>query len=148
MAFSERSSSICGTPHFQAPEMVRGEAHGLPAQLWALGVLLLEMVSGTPPFVIGQGPSSLKEQILTTTPDVSCLPPAARPLVDALLQREPTQRETAFPHGFSSVRMHPWLVELDWAAVESGRSVADFDFTAHAEQIKDLLPPCQPCSCT
>ena len=33
MAPTERSTSVCGTPHFHAPEIVRGEPHGLPAQV-------------------------------------------------------------------------------------------------------------------
>ena len=34
---------------------MRGEGHGPPAQLWALGVLLVEMLEGRPPFQAGNG---------------------------------------------------------------------------------------------
>jgi len=44
------STERVGTPHYHAPETVQGEGHGLAAQLWALGVLIAEMVDGTPPF--------------------------------------------------------------------------------------------------
>ena len=140
MGPSERSSSVCGTPHFHAPEVVRGEGHGLPAQLWALGVLLLEMVSGAPPFAEGRGSISLKEQILTAALDMSCLPEAAVAFAEALLTRDPERREALFPGGFGAVIAHPWLAELDWAAVESARSVPTFDFAAYAEQAEDLMP--------
>jgi len=42
--------SPAGTPYAMAPEQVRGEAADARADLWALGVLMSEMVSGTRPF--------------------------------------------------------------------------------------------------
>ena len=47
---TERSHSVCGTPHYHAPETVRGEGHGPPAQLWALGVLLYNLICGKMPY--------------------------------------------------------------------------------------------------
>jgi serine/threonine protein kinase len=49
-AENERSSSLVGTRHYHAPETVQGEPHGASAQLWALGVLIAEMINGVPPF--------------------------------------------------------------------------------------------------
>ncbi|KAL3931093.1 MAG: hypothetical protein SGPRY_001271 [Prymnesium sp.] len=139
MGMEERSTSLCGTPHFHAPEIVRGEPHGMPAQLWALGVLVVEMMAGRPPFFDRPSSPSLKEQILFASVDLTCLPEEARHLVAGLLERDVSVREASFPLGFESVMLHPWLQELDWVAIEEGQCVPDFDFTRHAEEIVSPL---------
>ena len=40
-----------GTPMYQAPELMRKQPHGVAVDWWALGCLLLEMVTGHSPFL-------------------------------------------------------------------------------------------------
>lgn len=141
IAPGERSTSVCGTLHYHAPEAVRGEAHGMPAQLWALGVLLVEVLTGRPPFWDGEGLPPVREQILAADPDYAPVPEEARPLAAALLALDPAAREASFPAGYADVAAHEWLAQLDWPAVESGARVPDFDFEAHAERVRRLAPP-------
>ena len=136
----ERSNSLCGTPHYQAPETLRGDGHGLPAQIWALGILMVEMMAGLPPFWDGAGSSNhkdLKQQILEAQPDLTTLPDEdAKDLAWHLLQERPEARQQSFPRGYVDVREHRWLATLDWHAVEAGHVVPDtFDFAAHAAQV-------------
>eukprot|EP00929_Paragymnodinium_shiwhaense_P105152 TRINITY_DN70060_c0_g1_i2.p1 TRINITY_DN70060_c0_g1~~TRINITY_DN70060_c0_g1_i2.p1 ORF type:complete len:542 (+),score=134.14 TRINITY_DN70060_c0_g1_i2:191-1816(+) len=42
--------TFCGTLDYCAPEMLQGEPHGLPVDVWALGVLLFEMLLVRAPF--------------------------------------------------------------------------------------------------
>ena len=138
VASDERSTSLCGTPHYHAPEAVRGDGHGLPAQLWAFGVLLVEMMAGVPPFWDGAGSRTLlplEDQILQAEPDLETVPDEdARALAAALLRLSPEERETAFPRGYADVMEHGWLAALEWQSLTEGSCVPEFEFAAHAAQ--------------
>lgn len=44
------STSICGTPEYMPPEVIREEGHGIAMDYWGLGVLTYEMMCGNTPF--------------------------------------------------------------------------------------------------
>ena len=48
-----------------APEVVAGKGHGKAVDWWSIGILLYEMLCGTPPFR-AQGRQKLQKQILTS----------------------------------------------------------------------------------
>lgn len=47
---SEKRVTFCGTLDYMSPEMLNSESHSPKMDVWALGVLLYEMLHGTPPF--------------------------------------------------------------------------------------------------
>jgi serine/threonine protein kinase len=49
-ALSGRRQTLCGTLDYLAPEMVENQAHDHTVDVWALGVLAYEFLTGGPPF--------------------------------------------------------------------------------------------------
>ena len=45
-----KTSTNCGTPVYLAPEILRGQGHSFEVDIWSLGVLMVELVSGQTPF--------------------------------------------------------------------------------------------------
>ena len=82
-----RTGMIIGSPHTIAPEQFEGKSLDSRADLWALGVLFYEMVTGRPPFT-GETIAALATEILHSIP----VPPSHRikalpARVDAIVAR-------------------------------------------------------------
>jgi eukaryotic-like serine/threonine-protein kinase len=77
---------VLGTPHYMAPEQFLGLQIGIPADLYAVGVIAYDLLTGTKPFV--GTTATVMQQVLNERPaDPSTLNPALSPLMDQVLQR-------------------------------------------------------------
>jgi serine/threonine-protein kinase len=78
---------VLGTPHYMAPEQYLGLAIGVPADLYAVGIIAYDLLTGTKPFV-GSTAATVMQQVLNQRPaDPSSLNPRLSPLMDQVLQR-------------------------------------------------------------
>ncbi len=59
---SELAETNCGTPLLMAPEILDGKLYGHKADVWSLGCLFYEMLTGFPPFT-GHDIGSLKANL-------------------------------------------------------------------------------------
>ncbi|GIL83200.1 hypothetical protein Vretimale_11287 [Volvox reticuliferus] len=106
-----------GTPDYLAPELLLGTGHGPEVDWWALGTILYEFVTGTPPFN-ADTPEEIFDNILDrriTWPDEDDMSSECRDLVDKLLHPNPLKR--LGHRGAGEVKLHPWFEGLDWTSL-------------------------------
>lgn len=93
-----RTGMLCGTPRYLSPEQVSGEKPGPATDLYALGIVLYEMLAGAPPFS-GPTPAQLMHQHLSESPPPlpqitpgASIPPALNSVLLKALEKDPAMR--------------------------------------------------------
>ncbi|GAB2274907.1 hypothetical protein Dimus_009677 [Dionaea muscipula] len=101
--------AMAGTPLFMAPEVVRGEEQGFPADIWSLGCTIIEMATGKSPWSAGDFDHTSGDVVPVTLSLVyriaycegsaleypSWLSEEARDFLSKCLTRDPRERWTA-----------------------------------------------------
>ena len=89
------SGTLVGTVAYMSPEQVRGEAVDNRSDIFSLGIILWEMVTGCRPFngtsTIEIMNSILKDEPLNLNPGLN-IPPVLRRILGACLSKMPSQR--------------------------------------------------------
>jgi len=118
---------ILGTAAYMAPEQAAGKPVDKRADIWAFGVVLWEMLTGTRMFD-GETTSHVLAAVLTKAPDLSVVPPRVRPLLARCLEKDPKRRlrdigdamSLVAPHGTppmaTTTLAQPGLALAGWAA--------------------------------
>lgn len=87
-----RTGLSIGTPRYMSPEQIRGQAVDARADLYSLGVLFYEMLTGNVPYT---AEDSFALAMMHVTAPIPELPPALvrfQPLLSKLLEKNPDQR--------------------------------------------------------
>jgi Tol biopolymer transport system component/predicted Ser/Thr protein kinase len=85
-SFGTMAGVILGTAAYMSPEQARGNPVDRRADVWALGVMLYEMLTGRPAFA-GDTVSDTLAAVLKTEPDWEALPAATPRAVRRVLRR-------------------------------------------------------------
>lgn len=106
------ASEAVGSVYYTAPEILKGELYGYPADAWSIGVLVFILISGYPPFS-GASDVIIYRKILHqeldmdyepwTTGEVSRF---AADFLKKLLVKDPRSRMT-----IQQALSHPWLID-------------------------------------
>ncbi|HEX4341051.1 MAG TPA: protein kinase [Polyangiaceae bacterium] len=88
--------AVFGTPEYMSPEQARGEQAGPQSDLYALGILFFEMLTGSLPFRSSDRDTLLEMQRTSPAPKPSTLRkdchPVAERIIMRLLEKDPRRR--------------------------------------------------------
>ncbi|XP_043936514.1 serine/threonine-protein kinase PAK 4 [Protopterus annectens] len=102
-----RRKSLVGTPYWMAPELISRLPYGPEVDIWSLGVMVIEMVDGEPPY-FNEPPLKAMKMIRDSLPpklkNIQKVSPLLKSFLDQMLVREPSQRATA-----CELVKHPFL---------------------------------------
>lgn len=91
-----RTGTQVGTPYYMAPEAWEGKPLDAQADIWSLGVMLFEMLSGKVPFEGDTGAAVMTKVLTTPPPDLKKLradvPPGLVKIVRRMLTRDKNRR--------------------------------------------------------
>src|SRR5690606_37820934 len=94
----QRFSMVCGTPSYMSPEQAAGETLDGRTDIYSLGVVMYEMLSGTTP-IRGSHPRELLMRHRTapptplrSNPRCAQLPPRIEAIVHRCLEKDPARR--------------------------------------------------------
>jgi len=111
------AKTVCGTPEYLAPEILRRLGHGKAVDWYSFGALIYEMLTGLPPFYT-KDRDKLFERIKRgelTYP--SYVTPEAKSVLQALIYRDPNKRLGGGPGGGDEVKVHAFFAGVDWGQV-------------------------------
>ena len=106
----ETRCSLVGTPHWMAPEVIRGKGYNAACDIWSLGITAIEMAEGLPPYAEITDPMNAMVAILNGDSPALCNPEEWSPefvdFIGFILTKDPEARPTA-----TELLNHPFLLK-------------------------------------
>ena len=121
---------VMGTAHYMSPEQVRGSTLDARSDIFSLGIVLFEMLTGRVPFHASSAVESMNAILVDDTPELTNVPESVALLVQRCLEKDPSQR-------FSSAR------DLAFALESAAKTVTTSSQTLLAsrrEETRSIVP--------
>ncbi|KAG4071171.1 hypothetical protein HA402_001161 [Bradysia odoriphaga] len=111
-----RTNSFVGTAQYVSPEILTGQNASHSADIWALGCIIYQMISGLPPFRAGTEYLIFQKILKLDLTFPEGFDETAKDLVQKLLLINPAQR-LGMNDGqdcYTSIRAHPFFDGIKW----------------------------------
>jgi serine/threonine-protein kinase len=123
------------TPEYASPEQVRGETIGTASDVYQLGVLLYELLTGRRPYRVTRSLPSIELAVLSADP----LRPSAAITVKAAPASDDDPAKTAQVRGTTASRLHRRLAgDLDQIILKALRKEPDQRYGSATELAEDV----------
>lgn len=105
-----RTFTILGTPHYMAPEMIKGCGYGLEVDLWSVGVILYEFLFFNLPFGDDEvDVYKIYKLILESEPDYPLKSLSCSKFMEVCLNKSPSVRGTV-----ETLMQNSWFINFKW----------------------------------
>ncbi|MER2566590.1 MAG: protein kinase [Myxococcaceae bacterium] len=134
-----RASIMLGTPAYMAPEQANGGIVGPAMDLYAIGVLAFELLTGQQPFTADSVMEMLLKHAQQPAPRVSTLNRAVPDTLDALVAQLLEKKPELRPESADAVRQRIVKLKKMFGTDAAPRNVVPLDVKAKVEPISEAL---------
>lgn len=104
-----KRKSLVGTPYWMAPEVISKTPYGTEVDIWSLGIMVVEMVDGEPPYFSDTPIAAMKKLRDEPAPNVKNIQrvsPVMKDFLSCMLTRDTLRRSSA-----AALLEHPFLLQ-------------------------------------
>ncbi|XP_062857464.1 serine/threonine-protein kinase PAK 6b [Trichomycterus rosablanca] len=104
-----KRKSLVGTPYWMAPEVISKAPYGTEVDVWSLGIMVVEMVDGEPPYFSDTPIAAMKRLRDEPAPSIRNahkISPVLRDFLNSMLTKDPLERASA-----TDLLKHPFLLQ-------------------------------------
>ncbi|KAL9546860.1 hypothetical protein MBANPS3_006458 [Mucor bainieri] len=112
-----KTNTICGTAEYMAPEILMGLEYDITVDWWSLGILIYDMMTGSPPFSSNNRKKTIDSILTKKIPMPYYLTADGKDLLSKLLRKNPNARLGAKPKKADAIRRHRFFRTIDWDAL-------------------------------